>query len=375
MKVKSAYTILCLCMILGIFTGCAAKEKEAKVLPDAGNSAVLETIGEAAIEIMGKETSESASETINAVGMSLMDNTALLATIETPSGKISRQYEYDKEGHMLRYLNMIDDYMWEFEYDSAGNLRRETDWHFGDGEWKAKDRKLSSQTEYVYDGAGRQLSWTERRYQDDGSLERCFVYAASGQQAWEMNYFYRDGKLESQIRYEYDDMGNLIKTTVYGYEGGELTYEKYTYDDAGHLIKEEGIDGDPIIGEYMEEYTYNEKGRLVGSFTSTNTEIYGDEYEYDDNGNCVGKLDRYFERDEAGNVSECAYSPSIAQENQYDERNRLMRVYYAYDDTTYDYTYETIGVLDEDYPYDKIEIYGKIGELWYGGRIIQKELK
>lgn len=52
-----------------------------------------------------------------------------------------------------------------------------------------------------------------------------------------------------------------------------------------------------------------------------------------------------------------------------------MRVYYAYDDTTYDYTYETIGVLDEDYPYDKIEIYGKIGELWYGGRIIQKELK
>lgn len=358
MKVKSAYTILCLCMILGIFTGCAAKEKEANALPDVGNSAVLETIGEAAIEIMGKETSESASETINAVGMSLMDDTALLATIETPSGKISRQYEYDKEGHMLRYLNMIDDYMWEFEYDSAGNLRRETDWHFGDGEWKAKDRKLSSQTEYVYDGAGRQLSWTERRYQDDGSLERCFVYAASGQQAWEMNYFYRDGKLESQIRYEYDemgnetlrveydaegnlnlfegyecdtyvsfypywcfentydDMGNLIKTTVYGYEGDELTYEKYTYDDAGHLIKEEGIDGDPIIGEYMEEYTYNEKGRLVGSFTSTNTEIYGDEYEYDDNGNCVGKLNRYFEQDEAGNVSECAYSPSIAQENQ-----------------------------------------------------------
>ena len=34
MKVKSAYTILCLCMVLGMFTGCGTKE-EAEVLPDA----------------------------------------------------------------------------------------------------------------------------------------------------------------------------------------------------------------------------------------------------------------------------------------------------------------------------------------------------
>lgn len=415
MKVKSAYTILCLCMVLGIFTGCGAKEKEAEALPVAEDSASLETVDEpedeaadktedeAAIEMMDEETPGSDSEKLNAVGMPLMDNTALLATIKTQSGKISKQYEYDKEGHMLRYLGMTYNYMYEFEYDSAGNLSRETDWHYDD-EWRETDRRLAEQTEYAYDGAGRLLGRMMREYGDDGSLERCFVYAGSGQQSWEMRYllFDVDGNVSEQYRCEYDDkgnetlwvqydaegkinlfegyecdtyisyypyrrsentyddFGNLIKITIYGYENNDgTTYKKYTYDDAGHLIKEEEIAGDP----YTQEYTYNEQGYLVSSFSSDSYGVYGKEYEYDDNGNCIKELYRHFERDEAGNVSD--YGASIAQENQFDERNRLMRVYHAYDDTTYDYTYETIGVPDEDYPYDKIEIYGKIEELWY----------
>ena len=172
----------------------------------------------------------------------------------------------------------------------------------------------------------------------------------------------------------YDDSGNLIKTTVYGYEGDELTYVKYTYDDDGYLIKVEGLDGDPIIGEYTDEYTYNDKGYLVSRFSTDNTGAYGTEYEYDNNGNCIKELNINYKQDEDGNISECG--SSIAQENQYDERNRLIRVYYSYRDKTYDYTYETIGVPDEDYPYDKIEIYGKIGESWtrYGGRIMKDDL-
>ena len=425
MKVKSAYTILCLCMLLGMFTGCGAKEKEAEVLPDAEINTALETadevsdktVEEAAIEIADEETPESDSETLNAVGMPLMDNTALLASIKMPSGKVSEQYEYDKEGHMLRHLDTKYNHIYEYEYDSAGNLSRVSDWHFDDEEWRETDRRLAEQTEYAYDGAGRLLGWMMREYGDDGNLDRYFVYADSGQQSWEMRYLFdSDGNVSEQYRYEYDEMGNetlwvqydaegkfnlfegyecdtyisyypysryentydnsgnLIKITAYGYESSSgTTYKKYTYDDDGHLIKVEGVDVDPIVGEYTDEYTYNEKGYLVSTFSTDNTGAYGDEYEYDDNGNCIKKLYRHYERDEDGTVSK--YAASVEQENQYDERNRLIRVYYAYNDTTYDYTYETIGVADEDYPYDKIEIYGKIGERWYRGRIIKDDLE
>ena len=430
MKVKSAYTVLCLCMVLGMFTGCGTKEKEAEVLPDAEINTALETTDEAsdetedktsdeaAIEIVDEETSESDSVTLNAAGMPLMDNTALLASVKTPGGWVSKQYEYDKDGHTLRYLDVGR--MWEYvyEYDSAGNLSRVSDWYYDD-EWRETDRRLAEQTEFAYDSAGRLLGWMAREYGDDGNLDRYVVYTDFGQQSWEMWYFFdSDGNADEQIRHEYDEMGNetlwvqydaegklnlfegyecdtyisyypytrfentyddsgnLIKITAYGYESSSgTTYVKFSYDDAGHLIKEEGVDGDPIIGEYTHEYTYNEKGYLVSSFTMTNTEVGGHEYEYDNNGNCIKELNRHLERDEAGNVSEYAAS-SVLQENQYDERNRLVRVYYSYNDTTYDYTYETIGVADEDYPYDKIEIHGKIGESWsrFGGRIMKDDL-
>ncbi|MCM1253737.1 MAG: hypothetical protein NC321_13030 [Clostridium sp.] len=425
MKAKSTYIILCLCMVLGMFTGCGEKEPEA--LPDNENNTALETpdeatieimdeatTDEAIIEIMDEETPESDSETLNAAGMPLTDNTALLASVKTQSGIVSEQYEYDKEGHMLRYLNTMRNHIWEYEYDSAGNLIRATDWHYGDDEWREAYRRLYTQTEYTYDGAGRLLGRMLREYSDDGNLDRCFVYADSGQQSWEMRYLFdADGNVAEQYRYEYDEMGNktlsveydaegklnlfegyecdtyvsyypysryentyddsgnLIKITRFDYESSSgTTYQKFTYDDAGHLIKVEGVSGDPIVGEYTYEYTYNEKGYLVSSFSMTYSETHGKEYEYDDNGNCIKELNKYFERDEADNVSE--YDSSVAQENQFDERNRLIRAYYGYRDDAYDYTYETIGVADEDYPYDKIEIYGKIGERWdIGGRIIK----
>ena len=310
--------------------------------------------------------------------------------------------------------------MYEYEYDSAGNLSRATDWHYGVDEWREADRRLAEQTEFAYDSAGRLLGWMAREYGDDGNLDRYVVYTDSGQQSWEMWYLFdSDGNVSEQFRHEYDEMGNetlyveydaegklnlfegyecdtyisyypytrfentyddsgnLIKITAYGYESSKgTTYVKFSYDDDGHLIKVEGVDGDPIIGEYTEEYAYNEKGYLVSTVDTDNTGAHGHGYEYDNNGNCIKELMRHFEQDEAGNVSEYA-AASVLQENQYDERNRLIRVYYAFSDITYyDYTYETIGVADEDYPYDKIEIYGKIGESWsrYGGRIMKDDL-
>ncbi len=435
MKAKSAYTILCLCMVLGMFTGCGTKEKEAEALPDTEKIVSLETADEAldeasdktldesAIEIVDEEVPESSFETLNAVGMPLMDNTALLASVTTPGGKVVEQYEYDKEGHMLRRLNMKYmkyDYMcmWEYEYDSAGNLSRATDWHYGVDEWREADRRLAEQTEFAYDSAGRLLGWMAREYGDDGNLDRYVVYTDSGQQSWGMWYLFdSDGNVDEQFRHEYDEMGNetlyveydaegklnlfegyecdtyisyypytrfentyddsgnLIKITAYGYESSSgTTYVKFSYDDDGHLIKVEGVDGDPIIGEYTEEYAYNEKGYLVSTIDTDNTGAGGYEYEYDNTGNCIKELMIHFEQDEDGNISECG--SSITQENQFDERNRLIHVYYPYSDNTYDYTYETIGVADEDYPYDKIEIYGKIGESWtrYGGRIMKDDL-
>ncbi|MDE5596950.1 MAG: hypothetical protein K2J04_03880, partial [Lachnospiraceae bacterium] len=129
MKVKSAYTILCLCMVLGMFTGCGVKEKEAEaeVMPDAKNNTGLEMADETADE----ETPEGDSETLNAAGMPLMDNTALLASVTTPGGKVVEQYEYDKDGHMLRHFDRKYSHIYEYEYDSAGNLSRVSDWHYG----------------------------------------------------------------------------------------------------------------------------------------------------------------------------------------------------------------------------------------------------
>ena len=61
--------------------------------------------------------------------------------------------------------------------------------------------------------------------------------------------------------------------------------------------------------------------------------------------------------DENGNLK--ADSPYQIWERSYDEKNRVIRYqnFNEYTKCWYEYTYDTFGISDETYPYDKIKKY------------------
>jgi RHS repeat-associated protein len=201
-------------------------------------------------------------------------------------------YHYDAAGRLARLSN-DDGTIVEYAYDALGRLYRKT---MGNGVYSlhsydaagrleslvnshADDTVLSSFT-YTYDRRGRRIEmdthygvWTYT-YDDAGQLLRAVLDSS-------------DPAIPDQdLAYEYDALGNRIRTTVNGveeeYDANSLNQyttvgdRTYTYDLDGNLIREEGPDGVTI-------YTYNDENRLVGVTRGDDTW----EYAYDPFGNRV----------------------------------------------------------------------------------------
>lgn len=237
------------------------------------------------------------------------------------------EYHYDTSSRLSRISGAQGDIV-SYTYDPLGRVARQTSGNgvYADHAYDPAGRPLSlvnhlpdgevlSRFDYTYDRRGRRTAmethygtW-EYTYDDGGRLIRAVLAST-------------DAAIPDQdLIYEYDALGNRVRTRVNGveqdYESNRLNQYTtvgdctYRYDLDGNLIEEAGPEETTV-------YTYNDENRLVG-VTRGDSEWH---YNYDALGNRVAV-------DDNGAVTHYVYDP-VGLGNlvaEYDESGNLLTRY------------------------------------------------
>ncbi|NCC31915.1 MAG: RHS repeat protein, partial [Chloroflexia bacterium] len=207
-------------------------------------------------------------------------------------------YTYDSAGRLSRVADATTDLV-TYSYDTLGRLAQKT---MGNG-------VVST---YTYDAAGRLQSLVNTK-PDASELSRfVYTYDRRGRRVTmethygQWSYTYDDGGqvlratltstdpaiANQDLRYEYDAVGNRVRTTINGVEEAYATNnlnqyitvgdQTYTYDLDGNLIRDEGPGGITV-------YTYNDENRLIGVTRGGDTwtytyDAFGNRVAADENG-------------------------------------------------------------------------------------------
>lgn len=208
--------------------------------------------------------------------------------MKTVYGITGARYEYDGSGYDYRttydeagvhFLAEDRANAEDLHYDWNGNLIRNDSY--------TEEGELNYFVVYVYDEAGRKLSWTQT-WPDGKSVGEVFTYNEQGQLILDES-IRRDGERGSYTEYYYDDAGRVSSSRFYDYMGEFASTDYYTYNDAGQLIKQETVNEEGhgfSSGGYF-TYSYDSLGRLTqkiwtdASPSSTRGEFY---YTYDNQG-------------------------------------------------------------------------------------------
>ena len=231
------------------------------------------------------------------------------------------EYTYDSNGRVVEE-NSSDGYAYKYEYDTSGNVTKETSVITENSKTTTTVTSYTYDTlgnvlttacesdtaSYVYDNAGRTLlakegdSVTRTLYDDlgrvvqeisaedydstkdglpaentysDPTAGQTYVYAENGNLASETN------RLGVTTNYQYNDVGAKIKESFDIYEfnytddgnplnvkiGGAETIS-YTYDDSSNLVSENYANGSKI------RYEYNDDGYVTAQYRDNSTSPY-----------------------------------------------------------------------------------------------------
>lgn len=231
---------------------------------------------------------------------------------------------YDSEGGLERKF--------EIEYDSTGNKLKETFYHTNGNkaqyiiyEYNILD-KLIRDTMYTSDGSevmaanthtyneqGDEILNISKRI-DELTVEK-YEYVYDDSDAIVNVTMHKDDEFSYELRYTYDQKGNVLEQGYYDENGEYNSGYEYTYDEKGNMIKEkhnsessnfEVIRTYDDIGNLIEKKTY-ENGRKEASLWY--------KYEYDSNGNKIkssslesdGSIKSYeiYKYDEKGREIKC----------------------------------------------------------------------
>lgn len=214
---------------------------------------------------------------------------AVKLSCDTSNVDGSRCYEeYGEEGnlHYSCYYNQYGQVEYECEYNTDGNVvsRKE---YGNDGlagelvsEYDEKGRlshSVYSSEDYSYETSFRyddndNIIWQRSDYAN-GYYEENSVYDAEGRQlSYESSYSYTDGNTgNDRATNEYNEYGDLVKasytcdyTDEYGgYHNTTTTMYEYEYDDSGRQIAK--LEYQPDGGEdaYLNYYAYDKEGRVT----------------------------------------------------------------------------------------------------------------
>ncbi|MBP5554255.1 MAG: hypothetical protein J6X94_05215 [Lachnospiraceae bacterium] len=232
-------------------------------------------------------------------------------------------YEYDSDGNLVKeceyrngYINTTGDLVYdpsgsytesvrdyrdnplsEAEYDKNGNLTSETIYEFG---------KIRSHTEFDENGSpvfkeayyGDTYYTVEYEYDESGKLykEKETDHDESGSVTFRYEDLYDpDGNMIQRTIFGADGIARIVSRTEIIKEGNTTTLEEYgesgalryrtvlDHDDAGNVISQ--ISYDVSDGSILssEEYSYDEKGRVI-EYIYTFRDRTVTEYEYSDEG-------------------------------------------------------------------------------------------
>lgn len=202
------------------------------------------------------------------------DRMGRVVQIKYPSGHVE-QFKYDTESRVISAKNGNSEL--EFNYDKQGRLIKVT------------DRNINRKIEYGYDPAGNRTTLMSpsglKTFYTYDSLNRITdIKLPDGRNA---HYSYNSiGKVERLVhfngiehRYSYDDFGRLHRLGFYKRSGKLIRDITYQYDSLGRIVQKGG--------EYsnINNYEYDISGHLIAT-TSSEEQI---RYKYDQNGNRIEK--------------------------------------------------------------------------------------
>jgi antitoxin component YwqK of YwqJK toxin-antitoxin module len=184
-------------------------------------------------------------------------------------------YEYDEDGKKIKETSYKEDgsisMIYRYEYDEKGNITKEARYdetetlrayevyeydengyvlkmtQYSAGGVKTGYTEYFENTTYANKYAGRRRT---ESYFSDGSLSYIYEYNKNGETTKSEDY--RNGKLWSAEEYEYDESGNLIKSSSYDADRKFTSYSVYGYNESGKRIKISKYDGSGTLTEYTE---------------------------------------------------------------------------------------------------------------------------
>lgn len=184
-------------------------------------------------------------------------------------------YEYDEDGKKIKETSYKEDgsisMIYRYEYDEKGNLTKEARYdetetlrayevyEYDENGYVLKNTRYSASgvktgyTEYFENTTYANKYAEERRsesYDSDGNLSSVYEYNKNGKTTKSENY--RNGKLWSAEENEYDESGNLIKSSSYDADRKFTSYSVYGYNESGKRIKISKYDGSGTLTEYTE---------------------------------------------------------------------------------------------------------------------------
>jgi RHS repeat-associated protein len=267
----------------------------------------------------------------------------------TTQGGLQTDYEYDQNFGKITKIIYPDRLFINKYYDSNGNLIQEED-------------ELGKYTNYTYYGnsmlesVSNQFDGTQF-YKTQYSLSPVnaaapsaeTVISPSGKQTLKT---YKNGRLESvtdpeknKTVYTYDAVGNIIQKDLFGANGVLATTTKYEYNGLGQLVKTIDTEGN------VTTKTWSIHG---DELTMTDANGWLTRFEYDGNGNLNKKVDAQknvttFAYDEYDNLVTETDAEGRKHHYYYDQKNRLKAEFRhgnsRLTDTLVSYDYDDLGNL------------------------------
>lgn len=167
------------------------------------------------------------------------------------NGSISMIYrcEYDEKGNLTKAARYDETETLQaydvYEYDENGYVLKGT--QYSASGVKTGYTEYFENTTYINKYAGQRRS---ESYDSDGNLSSVYEYNRNGETTKSENY--RNGKLWSAEENEYDESGNLIKSSSYDADRKFTSYSVYGYNESGKRIKISKYDGSGTLTEYTE---------------------------------------------------------------------------------------------------------------------------
>lgn len=158
-------------------------------------------------------------------------------------------YEYDKKGTLIKESSYdgngtVEDYT-VYENDENGYILKDT--RYNANGVKTGYTEYFENTTYINKYAGQRRS---ESYDSDGSLSGITEYNRNGDVVKAEQYM--SGKLYGIEEREYDESGNLIKSSSYDADRKFTGYSVYGYNESGKRIKISKYDGSGTLTGYTE---------------------------------------------------------------------------------------------------------------------------